>query len=69
VKTRELGKSGLFVSALELGCICMEPAMKLSRFATPGIYFMAHAGKRPSLDQFITSTSASFFDHRLNPRS
>ena len=34
--------------------------MKLSRFATSGIYFMAHAGKRPSLDQFIASASASF---------
>jgi hypothetical protein len=47
----------------------MEPAMKLSRFATSGIYFMAHAGKRPSLDQFIASASASFFEHRLNPKS
>jgi hypothetical protein len=34
-----------------------------------GIYFMAHGGKRTSLDHLIASASASFFDHRLNPRS
>ena len=66
MKTRELGKL--------LGCMGMSDLYGAGdeaevEFATSGIYFMAHAGKRPSLDQFIASASASFFDHRLNPRS